>query len=345
MSRFAFRAWDTQEKRMLLRTDIPALSVQELFCSSRYIVMQWIGEYDKHKTPIYEGDYISYPIQAEGKTYAVLWNSQQARFEAAPVPIDKENKVAPGLNPGTTKSLTVMGNIHEMSIIKMKPCKLTYCGYETNLTMPRLVEVHCNGDDYGKERTQQIKFRVWSDVQKIMLPWEELRKLSVQELFSLKNCDVMQWTGCRSNRGEPIYEGDIIVGPKDKKKEPYIVDWSGGLAGFSAKPIYPGTYIAPSLRGESEGINKLVVVGNVKEHPDIARYQTLESIYSENTPPLIENKYNICPFCKSDNADLNCDDGIWYVMCEDCGARGSTAYTPEKAITIWNSWTTMGGGN
>ncbi|MBE6101475.1 MAG: hypothetical protein E7200_05145 [Selenomonas ruminantium] len=312
MSRFAFRAWDTQEKRMLLQTDIPALSVQELFCSGRYIAMQWIGEYDKHRTPIYEGDCISYPIQSEEKLYTVAWDVRQASFKA--VPTDKENKVAPGLNPGTTKSLTVTGNIH--------------------------------GNNYDDMRAamRRFKFRVWGDEQKIMLPWEELRELSAQELFSLENCAVMQWTGCRSSRGEPIYEGDIVVNLKDKKEEPYIIYWSGGLAGFSAKPIYPGTYIAPSLGSGSESVNKLVIVGNVKQHPDIARYQTLESIYSENAPPLTQSKYNLCPFCESDNVDLECDDGIWYVQCEDCGAQGGTAYMPENAITMWNNANRQGGG-
>ena len=320
MSRFAFRAWDKQENRMLLTTDIPALSAQELFCSGRYIAMQWIGEYDKHGTPIYEGDYISYPIQEKETLYSVAWNEEQARFET--VPTDIENKTAPGLNPGTTKCLTVESNIYETSQIV----------------------------DYTRVRAalQRLKYRVWGDVQKIMLPWEELRELSVQELFSLKgmfpDCAVMQWTGCRSSRGEPIYEGDIIISLKDKKQEPYIVCWSRRLVGFSAKPIYPGTYIAPSIGQESESVNKLVVVGNVKEHPDIARYQTLESIYGENVPPLTESEYKQCPFCKSNNMELECDDGIWFIRCEDCGAQGSTAYMPENAITMWNSWIGKGGG-
>ena len=319
MSRFAFRAWDTREYRMLLQTDIPALSVQELFRSGRYIAMQWVGEYDRNNTPIYEGDNISYQHQMEKMLYTVVWNDQQARFKA--VPIDRKNKTAPGLNYGTTKSLAVRGNIYETSIL------------------------HNNEHDLDKARAdmRRLKFRAWGDMQKIMLQWEELRELSVQELFSLEDCAVMQWTGIDSARGEPIYEGDIIVSLKDKKQEPYIVYWSGGLTGFSAKPIYPGTYIAPSLCKEREDINQLVVVGNVKEHPDIARYQRLEDIYRENNPPIIENRYNICPFCESNNVDLECDDGIWYIQCEDCGAQGSTAYRPENAITMWNNATRQGG--
>ena len=346
MSRFAFRAWDTKENCMLEQTDIPYLSVQELFCSGRYIAMQWIGEYDKRKTPIYEGDYISYPIQAEEKLYIAAWNDQQARFEAVSVPIDKENKIAPGLNSGTTKCLKVKGNIYETSITKLKFVKPVDCEEEINTILPRPAKIVYHGYDYNKGRAamRRLKFRVWNDVQKMMLPWEELRELSVQELFSLKGCAVIQWTGCRSSRGEPIYEGDIIVSLKDKKQEPYIVCWSRGLTGFSAKPIYPGTYIAPSIGQGSESANELVIVGNVKEHPDIARYQTLESIYGENAPPITESEYKQCPFCKSNNVELECDDGIWFIRCEDCGAQGSTAYMPGNAITMWNSWIGKGGG-
>ena len=106
----------------------------------------------------------------------------------------------------------------------------------------------------------------------------------------------------------------------------------------------PEASMARADEDEDKAENGLVIVGNVKEHPDIARGQRLEDNYAQNEPPIADEEYRPCPFCGSDNVDLECDEGIWYVCCQDCAARGSNAYMPENAITMWNSHIAKGGG-
>ena len=52
-------------------------------------------------------------------------------------------------------------------------------------------------------------------------------------------------------------------------------------------------------------------------------------------------KLHICPFCKSDNVEVTeAPKGIFkkpfFVLCRDCGARGSGHDTKERAIKAWN---------
>lgn len=47
------------------------------------------------------------------------------------------------------------------------------------------------------------------------------------------------------------------------------------------------------------------------------------------------NKIEICPWCGSDDADVEYD-GYWTVECGNCGATGKAAETIGLAIANWN---------
>ncbi|MBO6303960.1 MAG: hypothetical protein J6M62_02645 [Selenomonadaceae bacterium] len=183
----------------------------------------------------------------------------------------------------------------------------------------------------------RFKFRVWDAQKGIMLFKKEIPNISTRKLFNSKSYTVMQWTGKNSGRGEPIYEGDIIVNAKSKNKEPYIVYWDDNCAEFSSYPVYPATYIPAEINLTKDNLKNIVIVGNVYENPEIARYQKLEDIYAQKERPFKAKKFRSCPFCWSDNVDLENDEGIWFVKCEDCGAQGGNAYRPENAIAMWNN--------
>ncbi|MBR3723061.1 MAG: DUF4406 domain-containing protein [Selenomonadaceae bacterium] len=124
---------------------------------------------------------------------------------------------------------------------------------------------------------------------------------------------------------------------ESKNKEPYIVYWGGACIGFSSYPIYPSVYVAPEINLTNDNLKNIVIVGNVYENPEIARCQKLEDIYAQKERPFKAKKFRSCPFCWSDNVDLENDEGIWFVKCEDCGAQGGNAYRPENAIAMWNN--------
>lgn len=43
-----------------------------------------------------------------------------------------------------------------------------------------------------------------------------------------------------------------------------------------------------------------------------------------------------CPFCGSDEANLETNDTSWFVFCERCNANGPTADMVDDAIAKWN---------
>lgn len=52
----------------------------------------------------------------------------------------------------------------------------------------------------------------------------------------------------------------------------------------------------------------------------------------------IENNNQIkrvCPFCESDKVVVFCNP-LWYIGCNDCGARGPTKIQRLNAIAAWD---------
>lgn len=70
-------------------------------------VGQFIGTTDCDKTDIFEDDILQ---DDHGKKFIVRWSDGHCGFVAKPIEPDK---VWPNLNPGTTRDLKVIGNIHD----------------------------------------------------------------------------------------------------------------------------------------------------------------------------------------------------------------------------------------
>lgn len=44
-----------------------------------------------------------------------------------------------------------------------------------------------------------------------------------------------------------------------------------------------------------------------------------------------------CPFCgEAENLYIGMEDGIYFVRCSECGARGGDTYHPDNARYMWN---------
>lgn len=257
MSRFRFRAWDIQEKRMLIWPDILGrnhvgeesyygLTIKELFRSERFMPMQWIEEKDKIGRNIYEGDIIE---PTEGGKFKVFYDFSFARFDTE---AEKPRifNMRPGLNGGTTKYTRIKGNIYETPWKKQDT-------------------------SYGQEKstTLHLAFRAWDIEKKKMIPWKEILDSTVYEIFHSEKYAVTQWTGRLDEKQAFIYEGDILKTPRGN---PFIVYYAEGI-GYWTWPVVPDDeWRRPSIDENQKGLH---VVGNVYENPEKAKYNTLENIY------------------------------------------------------------------
>lgn len=48
------------------------------------------------------------------------------------------------------------------------------------------------------------------------------------------------------------------------------------------------------------------------------------------------NLINVCPFCKSEKAEVYQIDDCYAVECIECQARGPESVTEKSAILLWN---------
>lgn len=73
-------------------------------------VGQFTGVADKNEKEIYEGDIIQDEQSKYNEKYIVRWSVGNCGFVAQP---QNQDKVYPNLNPGTTRHLIIIGNIHD----------------------------------------------------------------------------------------------------------------------------------------------------------------------------------------------------------------------------------------
>ena len=148
----------------------------------------------------------------------------------------------------------------------------------------------------------EIKFRAWGPNVKYMWPWEELKSVPVGSL----NCGekiIMQYTGLKDRNGVEIYEGDIVKIDSLSYGSFYAtIEYLNGPCKFGAstwgnkakqvamptnreweRPHKPcecdgAMYEAMSIfeTGDTfaEKTEKVEVVGNIHEHPELLKEQS-----------------------------------------------------------------------
>lgn len=103
MREIKFRVWDSHRKIMY---QVDPLS----FSNGAGILMQYTGVKDKNGVEIYEGDIIRGHTGRYQVDCVVRWSLGNCGFIAEPTITDRTYLC---LNPGSTKSYEVIGNIYE----------------------------------------------------------------------------------------------------------------------------------------------------------------------------------------------------------------------------------------
>ncbi|WP_315436740.1 YopX family protein [uncultured Selenomonas sp.] len=119
MREIKFRAWDLKTKKMHTAENInfcgrKTVTVQynpvKKICLDSAILMQYTGVKDKNGVEIYEGDIIRGHTGRYKVDCVVRWSSGNCGFIAVPTITERTYLC---LNPGSTKSYEVIGNIYE----------------------------------------------------------------------------------------------------------------------------------------------------------------------------------------------------------------------------------------
>ena len=120
MREIKFRVWDPagqqmcpvivadfQDNQSKVFCRLPKSGAQEIFSAD---LMQYIGVKDKNGVEIYEGDIIRGHTGRYQVDCVVRWSIGNCGFIAEPTIMERTYLC---LNPGSTKSYEVIGNIHE----------------------------------------------------------------------------------------------------------------------------------------------------------------------------------------------------------------------------------------
>lgn len=114
---------------------------------------------------------------------------------------------------------------------------------------------------------REIKFKVWDNVDYMSTPFT-LIDLQLKKVQFTHDCQIMQYTGTKDNKGKEIYEGDIVKG--------FINRWDfvEGVGYFEESiSVIEYEVIGFGIRDDSESNSWMwghfEVIGNIYENPEL----------------------------------------------------------------------------
>lgn len=127
---------------------------------------------------------------------------------------------------------------------------------------------------------RQIKFRVWSFLDKKFIPCYDMdtdgKWIHVAEgdqLFYVNDdnkqeFELQQFTGLKDKNSKEIYEGDII---RDAQGWEYNVMWLDTTASFELSPVkdYPVSHLSYHTTFHFRDMLKCEIIGNIFETPEL----------------------------------------------------------------------------
>lgn len=114
---------------------------------------------------------------------------------------------------------------------------------------------------------REIKFRLWDDIDKRMISWEEIDVLDQEGIYPflqmLKDRKIlMQYIGLKDKNGREIYEGDIVTGWFNNQKIVGQIFYGSNAAFFIQRKDLLGI----SLINADVWVE---IIGNIYENPEL----------------------------------------------------------------------------
>jgi len=113
---------------------------------------------------------------------------------------------------------------------------------------------------------RQIEFRAWDEKQQYMA-YQGAPDLETLKSFMhhFGDCELMQWAGLHDKNGVKIYVGDIV---KSERGDVMLVTFNKKYASFCLRKK---EWVFDHYFGEAVDVNKVEVIGNVHQHPELCQ--------------------------------------------------------------------------
>ena len=117
---------------------------------------------------------------------------------------------------------------------------------------------------------REIKFRAWWRGQEKFDYIDSFKKFSSYS-FPLDWCVIQQYTGLKDKNGIEIYEGDLLVEPRDTLPNYFEVIWSLNMAGFDTKIHRKHNKMIGKAHVYAESLGGYEICGNIFENPELLK--------------------------------------------------------------------------